>query len=215
MKEFFTNPLVWSIALFFVLNLINVVLGTMRSILTVKSTPFVSMVINTVSYTFYSGIVKLVSGQDMIVVLVTTALTNIIGVYIARFILDKAKKDKLWRITATIPENIDSGEITNPLKERGIQSVVYIGEGVKLVDIYSKTQGESIVIKEILAPLKVKYSVVEIDKKLYRISAERRIFFYFIALILYCAKVPAPPAICTKIMASICATLHIDFSFCV
>ena len=164
MKEFFTNPLVWSIALFFVLNLINVVLGTMRSILTVKSTPFVS--INTVSYTFYSGIVKLVSGQDMIVVLVTTALTNIIGVYIARFILDKAKKDKLWRITATIPENIDSGEITNPLKERGIQSVVYIGEGVKLVDIYSKTQGESIVIKEILAPLKVKYSVVEIDKKL-------------------------------------------------
>ena len=96
MKEFFTNPLVWSIVLFFVLNLINVVLGTMRSILTVKSTPFVSMIINTVSYTFYSGIVKLVSGQDMIVVLATTALTNIIGVYIARFILDKAKKDKLW-----------------------------------------------------------------------------------------------------------------------
>ena len=97
MKEFFTNPLVWSIVLFFVLNLINVILGTMRSILTVKSTPFVSMIINTVSYTFYSGIVKLVSGQDMIVVLVTTALTNIIGVYIARFILDKAKKDKLYR----------------------------------------------------------------------------------------------------------------------
>ena len=168
MKEFFTNPLVWSIALFFVLNLINVVLGTMRSILTVKSTPFVSMVINTVSYTFYSGIVKLVSGQDMIVVLVTTALTNIIGVYIARFILDKAKKDKLWRITATIPENIscEITPLTKRLEEKGIQFVVYIGEGVKLVDIYSKTQGESIVIKEILAPLKVKYSVVEIDKKL-------------------------------------------------
>ena len=102
----------------------------------------------------------------MIVVLVTTALTNIIGVYIARFILDKAKKDKLWRITATIPENIDSGEITMPLNSKGIQSVVYIGEGVKLVDIYSKTQGESVVIKEILSLLKVKYSVVEIDKKL-------------------------------------------------
>lgn len=166
MKEFFTNPVVWSIVLFFVLNLINVILGTMRSILTVKSTPFVSMVINTVSYTFYSGIVKLVSGQDMAVVLITTALTNIIGVYVAQFILNKAKKDKLWRITATIPENIDSGEIITPLKEKGIQSVVYIGEDVKLIDIYSKTQGESIVIKEILEPLKVKYSVVEIDKKL-------------------------------------------------
>lgn len=166
MKEFFTNPLVWSIALFFVLNLINVVLGTMRSILTVKSTPFVSMVINTVSYTFYSGIVKLVSGQDMAVVLITTALTNIIGVYIARFILDKCRKDKLWRITATIPNSIDSEMITEKLKTKDIKSVVYVGEGVKLIDIYSKTQGESIVVKEILEPLKVKYSVVEIDKTL-------------------------------------------------
>lgn len=166
MKEFFTNPVVWSITLFFVLNLINVVLGTMRSILTVKSTPFVSMVINTVSYTFYSGIVKLVSGQDMVVVLITTALTNIIGVYIARFILDKCKKDKLWRITATIPNSIDSGMITEKLKIKDIKSVVYVGEGVKLIDIYSKTQGESIVVKEILEPLKVKYSVVEIDKTL-------------------------------------------------
>lgn len=168
MKEFFTNPIVWSITLFFVLNLINVVLGTMRSILTVKSTPFVSMVINTVSYTFYSGIVKLVSGQDMAVVLITTALTNIIGVYIARFILDKCRKDKLWRITATIPNSLSSEIelLTKRLGEKDIKSVVYVGEGVKLIDIYSKTQGESIVVKEILEPLKVKYSVVEIDKTL-------------------------------------------------
>lgn len=165
-KMFFENPLVWSIVLFFVLNLINVILGTMRSILTVKSTPFVSMIINTVSYTFYSGIVKLVSGQDMIVVLVTTALTNIIGVYIARFILDKAKKDKLWRITATIPNRKDCEEIISALSKKDIASVIYKGEGVELVDIYSKTQGESTVIKEVLAPYKVKYSVVEIDKKL-------------------------------------------------
>lgn len=166
MKEFFTNPAVWSIVLFFVLNLINVILGTMRSILTVKSTPFVSMIINTVSYTFYSGIVKLVSGQSMAVVLITTALTNITGVYIAQFILNKARKDKLWRITATLPADIDSGVIVPELEEKGIASVVYIGEDVKLIDIYSKTQGESLVIKEILEPLKVKYSVVEIDKKL-------------------------------------------------
>ena len=166
MKEFFTNPAVWSIVLFFVLNLINVILGTMRSILTVKSTPFVSMVINTVSYTFYSGIVKLVSGQDMIVVLVTTALTNIIGVYIAQFILNKTRKDKLWRITATIPNKEDREKIVSAFTKKDIASVAYGGQGVELVDIYSKTQGESLIIKEILAPYKIKYSVVEIDKKL-------------------------------------------------
>lgn len=155
-----------SILIFFILNLVNVILGTMRSILNVKASPTVAMIINTVSYTFYAGIVKMVSGQSMTIVLICTALTNIIGVYIARGILDKTEKEKLWRITVTIPSNIDTGEITLKLKEKGIQSVVYIGEGVKLVDIYSKTQGESIIIKEILSPLNVKYSVVEINKKL-------------------------------------------------
>ena len=80
--------------------------------------------------------------------------------------MNKAKKDKLWRITATLPADIDSGIIVPKLEEKGIASVVYIGEDVKLIDIYSKTQGESLVIKEILESLKVKYSVVEIDKKL-------------------------------------------------
>lgn len=166
MKEFFMSPVVWSISLFFILNLINVILGTLRSILTVKSTPFVSMLINTISYTFYSGIVKLVSGQDIVVVLTTTAITNIIGVYIAQFILNKTKKDKLWRITATIPQRVDMKELSEKLSIKDIEHVIYSGENAKLVDIYSRTQGESLVIKEILSPLKVKYSVVEIEKTL-------------------------------------------------
>lgn len=168
MKEFFTNPLTWSITLFFILNLINVILGTMRSILTVKSTPFVSMLINTVSYTFYAGIVKLVSGQDMVVVLVTTALTNIIGVYIARFVLDKFKRDRLWRITATLVKGrrTDSAQIINELKKYNIEyNMNDIGRSI-VFDIFSKTQGESALLKEILNKPDVKYHVIEIDKTL-------------------------------------------------
>ena len=168
MKEFFTNPLTRSITLFFILNLINVILGTMRSILTVKSTPFVSMLINTVSYTFYAGIVKLVSGQDMVVVLVTTALTNIIGVYIARFVLDKFKRDRLWRITATLGKGrrTDSAQIINELKKYNIEyNMNDIGRSI-VFDIFSKTQGESALLKEILNKPDVKYHVIEIDKTL-------------------------------------------------
>lgn len=168
MKEFFMNPLTWSITLFFILNLINVILGTMRSILTVKSTPFVSMLINTVSYTFYAGIVKLVSGQDMVVVLVTTALTNIIGVYIARFVLDKFKRDRLWRITATLVKGrrTDSAQIINELKKYNIEyNMNDIGRSI-VFDIFSKTQGESALLKEILNKPDVKYHVIEIEKTL-------------------------------------------------
>lgn len=166
MRELFNNFEFWPIILFFILNLINVILGTMRSILTVKSTPFISMIINTVSYTFYSGIVKMVSGQDMTIVLITTALTNIIGVYIARFILDRTKKDKLWRISATVYHNVKIEPITSKLKEYNIEYNVIKIDNASILDIFSKTQGESTLIKEILDKPDIKYHVIEIDKKL-------------------------------------------------
>lgn len=109
----------FSIVLFFVLNLINVVLGTMRSILTVKATPTVAMLINTVSYTFYAGIVKMVSGQSMWVVLTATAVTNIIGVYIAKWIVAKMTKDKLWLVKLTVPYGY-SGLVEQNLKNANI-----------------------------------------------------------------------------------------------
>lgn len=168
MKEFFTNPAVWSIVLFFILNLINVILGTMRSILTVKSTPFVAMLINTISYTFYAGIVKLTTNQSMTVVLISTALTNIIGVSLARFILDKFKKDKLWRISATIKENSkDYLSIINQLESFNIEyNITPAAKEKIIIDIFSETQGQSALIKEIFQKTKVKYHVIEIDKTL-------------------------------------------------
>ena len=168
MKEFFANPAVWSIIIFFILNLINVILGTMRSILTVKSTPFIAMLINTISYTFYSGIVKMTGAQSMAVVLITTALTNIIGVYAAKTILNKVKKDRLWRITATLVKGkrTDSAQITQELKRYNIEyNMNDIGRSI-VFDIFSKTQGESALLKEILNKPDVKYHVIEIEKTL-------------------------------------------------
>ena len=168
MKEFFTNAAVWSIIIFFILNLINVILGTMRSILTVKSTPFIAMLINTISYTFYSGIVKMTGAQSMAVVLITTALTNIIGVYAATFILNKVKKDRLWRITATLVKGkrTDSAQIIQELKKYNIEyNINDIGRSI-VFDIFSKTQGESALLKEILNKPDVKYHVIEIEKTL-------------------------------------------------
>jgi hypothetical protein len=156
----------FDIMLFVVLQLVNVILGTMRSILTIRASKNAAAVINAVSYTFYSAVVKLISGQDMIVVLAVTFATNMVGVYIAMWILNKFKKDKVWRITVTMPKYSDSAEVTEELKKYNISNTVYIGDGVKIVDIYSKTQGESSLIKEILSKVKVKYFVTEMEKTL-------------------------------------------------
>ena len=154
------------ISIFIGLQLINVILGTMRSVLTIRSSKNVAAIINAIAFTFYAAVVKLISGQDMFIVLSATFITNIIGVYIAMAILNKFKKDKVWRITATLPKFTDSGIITSALKKYNISNTVYIGDGVKVVDIYSKTQGESSLIKEILLKEKIPYFITEMDKTL-------------------------------------------------
>ena len=68
-----------STLVFFTMQFINVILSTMKTILTVKANVHVAMLINTATYTFYSGVVKLLTDQPMIVVLVTTFVTNMLS----------------------------------------------------------------------------------------------------------------------------------------
>ena len=81
-----TEYLTPTAVLFFTLQFINVVLSTMKTVLTVKANKHIATLINTATYTFYAGVVKLLTDQPMTVVIVVTFLTNIIGVYLAMFI---------------------------------------------------------------------------------------------------------------------------------
>ena len=148
--------------LFVILNLINVILGTMRSILTVKASPTVAMLINTISYTFYAGIVKMTSGQSMAIVLITTALTNIVGVYIAKWLVSLKHKDKLWVIDVTT-KKFNRHNLANDLSIFKIQFSVFSIKNSDLVNfrIYSYTQLDSKRIKRILDRYDVKYNITE------------------------------------------------------
>lgn len=146
--------------LFFTLQFINVVLSTMKTVLTVKANKHVAMLINTITYTFYSGVVKLMTGQDMVVVLAVTFLTNVIGVYIAMFILEKAKKDVLWKIEVTVSREemedvlADARKLDIPFNYVDIEKYV-------LFNFYSATQKMSADLKEMLKNHNAKYFVVE------------------------------------------------------
>ena len=82
----------WSQALiFFVCSFINVMLSTMKSILTVRSTKNVAAIINAVTYGFYAIVVKQLADLDIPITVVVTILTNLIGVYLSMWILDKGE----------------------------------------------------------------------------------------------------------------------------
>lgn len=154
------------IAIFFGLQLINVILSTIRSIVTVKASKHTAALINAISYTFYNGIVKLLTGQEMWVILSTTFITNIIGVYTANFILDKLRKDKLWVFNATFKsknENLNITTVANMFTEAKIKYVYneVVPNKLYTMQIFSYTQKESCMITEILKNFDVKYYITE------------------------------------------------------
>ena len=144
--------------IFFLLQFINVVLSTMKTVLTVKASKHIAMLINTVTYTFYSGVVKLMTGQDMFIVLAVTFITNIIGVYIAMFILDKSKKDVLWKVEVTVGSDV-AEELHDKMTDVP-HSYIAVGKNT-LFNFYCATQKESARVKEIVNEYNAKYFVAE------------------------------------------------------
>ena len=146
--------------LFFLLQFINVVLSTMKTVLTVKANKHIAMLINTITYTFYSGVVKLLTEQNMVIVLAVTFLTNVIGVYIAMFILDKSKKEVLWKIEATVPYN-EADSLIEEAKALDVPFNYIDINKYYLFNFYSSTSQESAMIKKVLHQYSAKYFVAE------------------------------------------------------
>ena len=91
------------IILFFVCQLINVALNTAKTIIMHKEEKISSSLINAITFGFYAIIVVMTaSALPLWITIVITIITNLIGVYLSMWILEKFKKDKLWEITATI-----------------------------------------------------------------------------------------------------------------
>lgn len=158
------------VILFFILSLINVILSTCKSILTIKSTALNAAIINAISFGFYTIVLKQIQGVDIITSVLVTMAANFIGVYIARWILDKFAKDKRYKIEVTC-KNKDIGNIIiKELNEYDISFTVETiykksGESIGL-NIFSDTKEESKKIKNILFNKEVKYNVFPVMEHL-------------------------------------------------
>lgn len=163
----FIASLDWQqVVVFFFCSLLNVMLSTVKSILTVRSTKNVAAIVNAITYGFYAIVVKQLAELSVPVTVVVTIITNLIGVYLSMWILDKFKKDNLWKITVTTAsENLQ--KIAEELKTYDI-GCTYIPITPKkgVIDIYSNTQKESAIIREVLKPYDVKYCITEVKKTL-------------------------------------------------
>lgn len=155
------------IALFFLsISFIYVVMQTIKTILTVRGSTFSAATSNAITYAFYTLVLKQVADLPLSITIPVTLLSNFFGVYLANYILAKTRKDKLWRVTATIKAN-DWVQILPVIRNLKLKVNIFkTTNGNYVVDFFSYTQRESADIKAICEQFQLKYIVTEAEKRL-------------------------------------------------
>lgn len=151
--------------IFFICSLINVMLSTLKTILTVKASKGVATIINAITYGFYAIVVKQLASLDLITTITVTIITNIIGVYVSMWLLERTKKDCLWKISVTTKDNTLVEKLEKFSISYVMNPVQYKKQTYYNIDVFSENQKDSSIIENILKEYKVKYNITEINKK--------------------------------------------------
>jgi hypothetical protein len=145
--------------LFAIATAINVILSTVKSLLTIKAGKTVAALANAITYGFYTWVIILtnIDGISLWVKMGITALCNFIGVFIVKWIEEKARKEKLWKIEATF----DKEYLDTIHKMVGIpHSYIDIGNHV-IFNFYAENQRQSAIVRDVINKYHGKYFVSE------------------------------------------------------
>lgn len=148
--------------IFVVLNIFNVIIQTVKSIATVKCGPLVAALVNAIAYGLYTVVtVYMMCELDLGLKAVIVALCNLIGVYIVKLCEAKSRKDKLWKVEATVNAKEEAEEIIKLLKNSNIPCNYIDINRYVLINCYCATQKQSSEVKSILDTYNAKYFVAE------------------------------------------------------
>ena len=146
---------------FIILNILNVIIQTVKSLVTVKCGKELAAIVNAIAFGLYTVVTvymmcELPLGTKAFVV----ALCNLVGVYMVKLFEEKARKDKLWKVEVTLrPQYAE--KVGSMLDELDIPYNWIDVEKWYLFNIYCATQKESSMVKDILGKYNAKYFVTE------------------------------------------------------
>lgn len=147
---------------FVILSILNVVFSTIKSIVTIKSSPLCASLVSALYYSYYN-IVLIYTVADFPLwqkVLVTFAC-NLVGVYAVKWAEVKTRKDRLWEIRGTIKSLKDADECVELLKAADIPFNYIDVTKYVIFNCYSATQEDSVKIKTIFEKCNAKYFATE------------------------------------------------------
>ncbi len=147
------------------LSIVNVIFSTIRSLVVNNGGKFSASLLSGGYFAFYNiMMVYTVADFPMWQKCIITFVCNVIGVYLVKLGEEKSRKDKLWKVEATIPnEGIDPENDDCIIELRNANlSMNYIDiNKYILINCYCGTQAESRAVKKILNKYNAKYFVSE------------------------------------------------------
>lgn len=149
------------ILIFISLNILNVMLQTIKSLCTVKCGKVVASLINALTYGVYTIVlVYMVCDLPLYLKVCVVALANLIGVYIVKSFEEKATKDKLWKVELTVRKG-EEKKLSDELKNLSIPFNYIDIEKYIIFNIFCETQKESSFVRELADRHNAKYFVSE------------------------------------------------------
>lgn len=150
--------------IFIVLNALNVIIQTVKSICTVKCGKFSAALVNALAYGLYTVVlVYMVCDLSTWVKAVIVGGCNLIGVYIVKLLEEKIQKEKLWKIELTFKNRDNAKSFSNSLTDLSIPHNYTRDETqtVTLFNVYCYTKQDSKLIKDLANKYNAKYFVTE------------------------------------------------------
>ena len=139
-----------AILLFIICTLANVVIATIKSVMTIKGGKVAASIWNALSYGLYSYIVIMTANADISTlgkVLITVGC-NLIGVFFVKLVEEKMRKDKLWLVKTTISaENFHS--VKNAFENYQIPFTYYDVNKYFVFDTFCNSQKQTNQVFEI------------------------------------------------------------------
>ena len=135
--------------MFIVLSIVNVILQTVKSLCTVKCGKGVAALVNAIAFGLYTVVIVYTNADfPLWEKVLITSLVNLVGVYIVKLIEEKMRKDKLWLVKITIP-NEKSEKVFQELEKNNISYSKISLNKYNVFDCYCNTQVETQIVTNI------------------------------------------------------------------
>lgn len=154
------------IIIFAALQLINVMFSTVKSIVQVKGTKLAATIVNSIYYAFYTVVVIFMVAEftdnyvlNILIKVIITGITNLIGTWASMTLIEHFRKDKLWKIDITVHTQF-AEEIHQQLKAVP-HSFITITDRHTVFTFYCAKKEDSKLVKTVGDKYQAKYFVSE------------------------------------------------------